>query len=202
MNGSTMTNDTQVVKTAGNIAYVTSFKTTFVELMNHVRQCQTDEEAKGAWTMICNIELGLLGQILKDEDLQQELQISQKSLNEAQALCEKWMNGEITRIEKTRYSIFENDGGSHIYRMLWDSTPAECLPQDLEKVEGIVEREKISQMVQRMIQFSGECLHLIMGVGLITLDDIVATPFKPEENYSMKTLDQDMTRRGRLYERP
>jgi hypothetical protein len=161
-----------------------------------------DDQAKHVWSAICNIEIGLLGQIAKNPNMQKEYNIDLTAIREAQNLLRRWASGDITKIEKTSFSRHESDGGEPTYMVKWDSYQPECGASELKIMCDIIDREKQSQMVQRLIQFSGECLSQIMGLGLLTLNDTIAQPFKPDENYSMKKLDQDMTRRGRLYERP
>lgn len=186
------TNVPEAVKTNAGVAYVTSFRTHFVQLMDFVKQCASDDQAKNAWSSICSIEVGLLGQIVRNSDLQEKFDVDAKSIEDAKALIKKWSSGAITQIEKTRFERFESDGGEAIYRMLWDSIPAECAFSELETVSAIIDHEKQSQMVQRLIQFSGECMDLIMGLGILDLDDPVAVPFKPEDQYSTNQMAQDV----------
>ena len=144
------------------------------------------------------IEIGLLGQVVRNKAVQQTFSIDDRSIEDAKALIETWAKGNITHIEKTRFTLNESDGGMPVYTLMWDSTPAEAGYSELETISRIVDREKQSQMVQRLIQFSGQCLELIMGIGLLKLDDIVAEPFKPKERYSEQDAGEDIMRGVRI----
>lgn len=197
----TSTNAPEAVKTNAGVAYVTSFRTHFVQLMDYVKECVSDDQAKNAWSSICAIEIGLLGQISRNPKIQSEFDIDPLAIEDAKVLIKRWSSGVITRIEKTTFVRHESDGGEPTYMVCWDSYQPECGYAELKTMTDIIEREKQSQMVQRLIQFSGECLSLIMGLGLLKLDDTIAQPFKPDESYSESKMADDMSRR-RLPIRP
>ena len=194
------TNSPDLVKTTqGGIAYVTSFRTKFVELMDYVKQCTSDDQAKHAWSQIVGIEVGLLGVIVRNEKVRTELGVNEQTAKDAKKLLDDWAEGKITMIEKTRFKRHESDGGEATYTMLWDSTPAEASFRELDVVSRIVDREKQSQMVQRLIQFSGRCLEVIMGIGLLKLDDLVAVPFRHSDEYTSEKMNKDLQDQARLY---
>jgi len=78
--------------------------------------------------------------------------------------------------------------------MQWDAYIAEVPPELFMQGVQVMDKEKYNAICQRLMQFWGSCLSIIMASGELVLDDKVETPIMPDDRYSRDKMKGGMDR--------
>ena len=179
----------RIEKTQQGVAYITTVRTWFIDLMNIASQCTDDYQAYNAWKTLCVFANGILEEVLaKSENLSSRYQEMIANLQD------EWDREQVTRTEKTELTAQER-GGKRIVSATWDSYTAECFPEGQALMLEYIHKEKYNNMAARLCVWCGKCARVFFGTGLISIDHTISIPFQPSTEYDEKRLASDMEKR-------